>query len=98
MGTRKPQSATAPTEQSAEEAQLVALQLREIDGLLELVQVLFSRFLFWSACILIHEQDAPPEELVPALELLYKIFSAILDKPTEPKVAQHPAFSELYPT
>ena len=36
---------------------------------------------------LIHSvQGAPPEELVPALELLSKIYGAIIDKPDEPKV------------
>lgn len=31
-------------------------------------------------------QDAPPDVLVPALELLIKIYGAIIDRPDEPKV------------
>ena len=39
VGTRRPQSASMPSELNAEEAQIVAVQLREIDGLLDLVKV-----------------------------------------------------------
>ncbi len=36
--------------------------------------------------LILSVQGAPPEELVPALELLAKIYGAIIDKPDEPKV------------
>jgi hypothetical protein len=84
-----------PSEQSAEEARIVALQLTEIDSLLDLVKVICNLNLTCCTyCVLASPmlliaalaQDAPAEELVPALEMLFKIFSAILDKPTEPKV------------
>ncbi len=88
LGAKRPTSASP--EQNAEEARIVALQLNEIDGLLDLVKVvsrsdsLLARNVF--AVSEDDRQEAPAEELVPALEMLFKIFSAILDKPAEPKV------------
>ena len=39
---------------------------------------------------------APPELVVPELELLIKIYGAIIDKPDEPKVGQSHCHRRLF--